>query len=54
MSEESKQPTLKAGDPIISICPICRVGFEDAMPTNNKMKCPNPLCEKTFLVMVYD
>lgn len=52
MSEETK-PTLKAGERIVSMCPICRVGFEEAMPTNVRMECPNPSCGKEFLVMVY-
>jgi len=49
----SEQPKLKAGENIVSMCPICKVGFEDPMPTNQKMECPNPECRKEFLVMVY-
>jgi hypothetical protein len=53
MSEESTKPTLKAGEKIVEMCPICKVGFNEAMPTNVKIECPDPTCGKTFLVMVY-
>jgi len=51
---ESNNPKLKAGEKLIGMCPICQMGFEEPVPTNIKLTCPNPQCEKTFLVMVFD
>jgi hypothetical protein len=51
---ENKKPTLEAGEEIVKICPICKVGFKPDQPTNQKIECPNPECGVTFLVMVYE
>jgi len=51
---ENKKPTLEAGEELVKMCPCCKVGFNEAMPTNAKIECPNPECGKTFLVMVYN
>jgi len=52
--KEPKEPTLKAGDEIISMCPVCLVGFQEKVATNINHVCPNPKCKKTFCVMVFD
>lgn len=52
--ESSTQPTMKAGDPIIDFCPICKMGFQEKVETNKKHTCPNPECQISFCVIVYE
>jgi len=57
MSEETKpeiKPKMKAGDEIINSCPVCNSSFQEPVATNVNHKCPNPICQKTFCVMVFD
>jgi len=51
---DPKEPTLKAGDPIVGACPVCNVKFQEPVETNVKHTCPNPQCGINFSVMVFD
>lgn len=54
MSEDPKEPKLKAGDPIVSSCPVCNVKFSEPVETNVSHDCPNPQCAVKFSVMVFE
>jgi len=55
MSEETQpKPKLKAGEPIIEKCPVCRAGFAEPVSTNVKHTCPNPDCQVSFNLMVFE
>jgi len=54
MSEQTKEPKLKAGEAIVDMCPICNSKFNEPVETNVNHKCPNPQCGKVFCVMVFD
>ncbi len=51
---ENKEPKLKAGEAIVSMCPICKSIFNDPVETNVNHTCPNPTCGVKFCVMVFD
>jgi len=53
-NSENKTPEIQAGEEIIDRCPICQVKFQENVATNIKHKCPNPVCGKSFSVMVFD
>lgn len=53
-NESNKKPTLKAGDELISSCPICKSNFKEKLPTNVKIPCPHPNCGVTFMVSVFE
>ena len=50
----TNKPKMKAGDEIINSCPVCNSSFQESVATNVNHKCPNPICGKTFCVMVFD
>ena len=56
MSQESnpKTPAIQAGAEIIDRCPVCQVKFQEKVATNIKHICPNPQCEASFSIMVFD
>ena len=54
MSEKPTEPKLKAGDPIVNMCPICNSKFNEPVETNVNHVCPNPQCKKTFCVLVFE
>jgi len=53
-NSENKTPTIKAGESIITKCPICKVNFSEPVPTNMKHICPDPQCGIGFCLMIYD
>ena len=54
MSENPKEPKLKAGDSIVPSCPICLSKFEEPVETNANHVCPNPQCGVKFCVLVLE
>ncbi len=52
--QNSKPPTIQAGEEIIKKCPVCNAKFNEAVATNIKHTCPDPLCGATFCLMVYE
>jgi len=54
MSEDPKEPTMKAGESLIGSCPACNITFQEKVETNVNHVCPNPQCKKTFCVMIFE
>jgi hypothetical protein len=53
-NQESNEPSMKAGSDIISACPVCGCNFKNKVAEKVNQKCPNPLCQVTFCVIVSD
>lgn len=52
--DETKSPTIQAGEQIIDRCPICHVKFQEPVALNIQHECPNPQCKKQFSIMVFE